>query len=122
MDKDSVDTLEVVFVWADYLLFGEMLLQRPVQTGGLSDILSLSDTQYMKDMAAQRFDQITLTLQQLPREMLLIIRLISLIYNAMLTNKLAIISQYFMWGNYASAYTKSSGTVFVYMPCIVFSI
>lgn len=62
---------------ADALLFGEMLLQRPVvslMTGSLADTLSLADARYMQEMAQQRFDQITLTLRQLPREMLLVIR------------------------------------------------
>ncbi|KAA0202879.1 hypothetical protein HAZT_HAZT007239, partial [Hyalella azteca] len=40
----------------------------------LVDTLTTADSQYMIDMAKDRFDKITLTLQQLPREILLIIR------------------------------------------------
>ncbi|XP_018025592.1 uncharacterized aarF domain-containing protein kinase 5 isoform X2 [Hyalella azteca] len=59
----------------DELLFAEMLLQRPVVgLGRLVDTLTTADSQYMIDMAKDRFDKITLTLQQLPREILLIIR------------------------------------------------
>ena len=62
------------------MLLGEMLLQRPVSLsprgggGLLSDVLSLADAAYMQEMAAQRFDKITETLQQLPLQMLLVIR------------------------------------------------
>ena len=54
-----------------------MLMQRPINFAGLGsvkDILSSNDQDYMKNMAANRFDQIIVTLQALPREILLVIR------------------------------------------------
>lgn len=62
----------------DYLLFAEMLLQRPVgnQTPNLTNLnqLSESDMKYMQEMAAQRFDMIMNNLRSMPRTMLLTIR------------------------------------------------
>ncbi|KAI9561696.1 hypothetical protein GHT06_012656 [Daphnia sinensis] len=62
----------------DYLLFAEMLLQRPVgnQTPNLTNLnqLSESDMKYMQEMAAQRFDMIMTNLRSMPRTMLLTIR------------------------------------------------
>ncbi|XP_071552105.1 uncharacterized aarF domain-containing protein kinase 5 isoform X3 [Panulirus ornatus] len=61
----------------DYLLFAEMLMQHPIQTGGvklLKNVLSTDELEYMQKMAANRFDQINRTLRELPKEMLLIIR------------------------------------------------
>ncbi|XP_059350364.1 uncharacterized aarF domain-containing protein kinase 5-like isoform X2 [Daphnia carinata] len=62
----------------DYLLFAEMLLQRPVgnETPNLTNLnhLSESDMKYMQEMAAQRFDMIMNNLRSMPRTMLLTIR------------------------------------------------
>lgn len=71
-----------------------MLLQRPVK--GLSDTLSATDAQYMQDMAAKRFDQITATLQQLPREMLLIIRCVTArLTKEVIANKFVLVTEDF---------------------------
>lgn len=65
-------------VRVDYLLFAEMLLQRPVGTESLAlsnlNQLSDKDTKYMQDMASQRFDMIMNNLRSMPRTMLLTIR------------------------------------------------
>ncbi|EFX86094.1 hypothetical protein DAPPUDRAFT_313082 [Daphnia pulex] len=62
----------------DYLLFAEMLLQRPVgnQKFALSNLNQLSETdlKYMQEMAGQRFDMIMNNLRSMPRTMLLTIR------------------------------------------------
>lgn len=71
--KDNSSQLGVT----DHRLFAEMLMQRPVGGGGiisLKEVLSAEEFEYMQKMAANRFDQIDRTLQELPREMLLIIR------------------------------------------------
>lgn len=59
------------------MLYAEMLMQRPVESGGISalkNVLSSDELEYMQKMAANRFDQINEILQDLPRAMLLIIR------------------------------------------------
>ncbi|XP_031442295.1 uncharacterized aarF domain-containing protein kinase 5 isoform X2 [Clupea harengus] len=60
----------------DYFLFCEMLLQRPINMGelGLGNILSREETAYMRDMAANHFDNIMRVLKALPRPMLLVFR------------------------------------------------
>lgn len=61
----------------DYLLFAEMLMQRPVETQSFQlfkNVLTSDDLEYMQKMAARRFDQINRILQEIPQEMLLIIR------------------------------------------------
>ncbi|XP_042885888.1 uncharacterized aarF domain-containing protein kinase 5-like isoform X4 [Penaeus japonicus] len=61
----------------DYTLYAEMLMQRPVESGGFSalkNVLSSDELEYMQKMAANRFDQINEILQELPRAMLLVIR------------------------------------------------
>ncbi|XP_046641908.1 uncharacterized aarF domain-containing protein kinase 5-like isoform X2 [Daphnia pulicaria] len=62
----------------DYLLFAEMLLQRPIgnQKFALSNLNQLSETdlKYMQEMAGQRFDMIMNNLRSMPRTMLLTIR------------------------------------------------
>lgn len=61
---------------SDYLLFCEMLLQRPINMRelGLGNILSREEMSYMRNMAAQRFDGIMDVLKALPRPMLLVFR------------------------------------------------
>ncbi|KAG7177031.1 uncharacterized aarF domain-containing protein kinase 5-like isoform X3 [Homarus americanus] len=61
----------------DYLLFAEMLMQHPVLSKSfklVKHVVSSEDLEYMREMAANRFDQINRTLREIPREMLLIIR------------------------------------------------
>ncbi|KAJ8273299.1 hypothetical protein GJAV_G00099980 [Gymnothorax javanicus] len=60
----------------EYLLFCELLLQRPInmQELGLSNILSREETSYMREMAMHRFDSIMEVLKSLPRPMLLVFR------------------------------------------------
>lgn len=61
---------------AEYLLFCEMLLQRPINMKklGLSNILSKEETAYMRKMATERFESIMQVLKSMPRPMLLVIR------------------------------------------------
>ncbi|XP_078208962.1 putative aarF domain-containing protein kinase 5 isoform X13 [Callithrix jacchus] len=60
----------------DYLLFSEMLMQRPVRLGQLwgSRLLSREEAAYMVDMARERFEAIMAVLKALPRPMLLVLR------------------------------------------------
>ncbi|KAF0047586.1 hypothetical protein F2P81_001219 [Scophthalmus maximus] len=60
----------------EYLLFCEMLLQRPIDMRelGLSNILSREETTYMRDMAVHRFGSIMQVLKSMPRPMLLVFR------------------------------------------------
>ena len=73
----TIETLSRSF-YLDYLLFAEMLLQRPVgnQKLVLSNLNQLSekDVKYMQEMAGQRFDMIMNNLRSMPRTMLLTIR------------------------------------------------
>ncbi|XP_060245188.1 uncharacterized aarF domain-containing protein kinase 5 isoform X3 [Meriones unguiculatus] len=60
----------------DYMLFSEMLMQRPVHLGQLwsSHLLSREETAYMQDMAREHFEGIMEVLKALPRSMLLVLR------------------------------------------------
>ncbi|XP_069931769.1 uncharacterized aarF domain-containing protein kinase 5 isoform X2 [Oryctolagus cuniculus] len=60
----------------DYLLFSEMLMQRPVRLGQLwgSHLLSRREAAYMQAMARQHFGRIMAVLRALPRPMLLVLR------------------------------------------------
>ncbi|XP_023667547.1 uncharacterized aarF domain-containing protein kinase 5 isoform X3 [Paramormyrops kingsleyae] len=60
----------------DYLLFSEMLLQRPINMRelGLGNILTREETSYMRDMATHHFENIMRVLKSLPRPMLLVFR------------------------------------------------
>ncbi|XP_012503604.1 PREDICTED: uncharacterized aarF domain-containing protein kinase 5 isoform X2 [Propithecus coquereli] len=60
----------------DYLLFSEMLMQRPVRLGHLwgSHLLSREEVAYMQDMAQEHFEGIMAVLKALPRSMLLVLR------------------------------------------------
>jgi hypothetical protein len=53
-----------------------MITQRPVgcQNASLSNILTEEELNYMKQMAAERFDMIMTALRSMPRSMLLTIR------------------------------------------------
>lgn len=60
----------------DYLLFSEVLMQRPVRLGQLwrSHLLSREEAAYMQDMARGHFEDIMAVLKALPRPMLLVLR------------------------------------------------
>ncbi|XP_059021414.1 uncharacterized aarF domain-containing protein kinase 5 isoform X2 [Mustela lutreola] len=60
----------------DYLLFSEVLMQRPVRLGQLwhSHLLSREEAAYMQAMAQERFEAIMGVLKALPRPMLLVLR------------------------------------------------
>ncbi|XP_032079283.1 uncharacterized aarF domain-containing protein kinase 5 isoform X2 [Thamnophis elegans] len=60
----------------DYLVFCEMLLQRPINMAELvlSNVLTAEETAYMRDMAKHRFDCVMRVLRDLPRSMLLVFR------------------------------------------------
>ncbi|XP_055981243.1 uncharacterized aarF domain-containing protein kinase 5 isoform X2 [Sorex fumeus] len=60
----------------DYLLFSEVLMQRPVHLGQLwrSHLLSHREAAYMKEMARDHFEDIMRVLKALPRQMLLVLR------------------------------------------------
>jgi len=60
----------------EYLLFAEMLLQRPVSFGSVkvTDTLSQQETSHMQEMAAQHFDLIINNLRAMPHTLLLVIR------------------------------------------------
>lgn len=60
----------------DYLLFAEVLMQRPVRLGQLwaSHLLSRQEAAYMQAMAQEHFERIMAVLRALPRPMLLVLR------------------------------------------------
>lgn len=60
----------------DYMLFSEVLMQRPVRLGQLwgSHLISREEAAYMQDMAREHFDGIMEVLKALPRPMLLVLR------------------------------------------------
>ncbi|XP_064910763.1 uncharacterized aarF domain-containing protein kinase 5 [Columba livia] len=60
----------------DYLLFSEILLQRPLRRAGLSLARALTGAEraYMQEMAAQHFQRVLQVLRALPRPMLLVFR------------------------------------------------
>lgn len=60
----------------DYLLFSEMLMQRPVRLGQLwhSHLPSHEEVAYMQEMARSHFEAIMQVLRALPRSMLLVLR------------------------------------------------
>ncbi|XP_065687013.2 uncharacterized aarF domain-containing protein kinase 5 [Patagioenas fasciata] len=60
----------------DYLLFSEILLQRPLRRAGLSLARALTGAEraYMQEMAAQHFQRVLRVLRALPRPMLLVFR------------------------------------------------
>ncbi|MGH0120746.1 UNVERIFIED_CONTAM: hypothetical protein FKN15_029882, partial [Acipenser sinensis] len=61
---------------ADYFLFCEILMQRPIHLHktSLSNILSQEETVYMQEMAAKHFESIMEVLKAMPRPMLLVFR------------------------------------------------
>ncbi|XP_063155828.1 uncharacterized aarF domain-containing protein kinase 5 isoform X2 [Candoia aspera] len=60
----------------DYLLFCEILLQRPISMAQLAlcNVLTQEETAYMQDMAKNHFGRIMQVLKDLPRSMLLVFR------------------------------------------------
>lgn len=72
---------------AEYFLFCEMLLQRPINMRelGLSNILSREETAYMREMASQRFESIMKVLKSMPRPMLLVFRNINTVRSINIT-------------------------------------
>lgn len=72
---------------AEYFLFCEMLLQRPInmQKLGLANILSREETAYMRQMASQRFESIMQVLKSMPRPMLLVFRNINTVRSINIT-------------------------------------
>lgn len=72
---------------AEYFLFCEMLLQRPINMRelGLANVLSREETAYMRDMASQRFDSIMQVLKSMPRPMLLVFRNINTVRSINIT-------------------------------------
>lgn len=72
---------------AEYFLFCEMLLQRPINMHqlGLSNILNREETAYMRHMAINRFDSIMQVLKSMPRPMLLVFRNINTVRSINIT-------------------------------------
>lgn len=72
---------------AEYFLFCEMLLQRPINMRelGLSNILSGEETAYMREMAQERFENIMQVLKSMPRPMLLVFRNINTVRSINIT-------------------------------------
>lgn len=72
---------------AEYFLFCEMLLQRPINMGqlGLSNVLSGEETAYMREMATERFASIMQVLKSMPRPMLLVFRNINTVRSINIT-------------------------------------
>ncbi|XP_007954258.1 uncharacterized aarF domain-containing protein kinase 5 [Orycteropus afer afer] len=81
----------------DYLLFCEVLMQRPVRLGQLwrSHLLSREEAAYMQDMAREHFEDIMRVLKALPRAMLLVLRNINTV-RALNTSLGAPVDRYFL--------------------------
>ncbi|KAM6958839.1 putative aarF domain-containing protein kinase 5, partial [Aplochiton taeniatus] len=75
-DEEAMKKYSSALGVKEYLIFCEMLLQRPINMGelGLSNILSREETSYMRDMAVNRFESIMQVLKSMPRPMLLVFR------------------------------------------------
>ncbi|XP_048214437.1 uncharacterized aarF domain-containing protein kinase 5 isoform X2 [Perognathus longimembris pacificus] len=75
-DDAAMKTHSAALGVQDYLLFSEVLMQRPVRLGQLwgSHLLSREETAYMQDMARDHFENIMVVLKELPRPMLLVLR------------------------------------------------
>ena len=90
----------------DYLLFSEVLMQRPVRLGQLwrSRLLSREEAAYMQDMAREHFEEVMAVLKALPRSMLLVLRNVNTVRS--INNALgAPVDRYFLmakrWGRVA---------------------
>ncbi|XP_045311505.1 uncharacterized aarF domain-containing protein kinase 5 isoform X3 [Leopardus geoffroyi] len=81
----------------DYILFSEMLMQRPVRLGQLwrSHLLSREEAAYMQAMAREHFTDIVRVLKALPRSMLLVLRNINTV-RAITTTLGAPVDRYFL--------------------------
>ncbi|VFV31883.1 uncharacterized aarf [Lynx pardinus] len=81
----------------DYILFSEMLMQRPVRLGQLwrSHLLSREEAAYMQAMAREHFADIVRVLKALPRSMLLVLRNINTV-RAITTTLGAPVDRYFL--------------------------
>ncbi|GAB5584338.1 uncharacterized aarF domain-containing protein kinase 5 isoform X1 [Prionailurus iriomotensis] len=81
----------------DYILFSEMLMQRPVRLGQLwrSHLLSHEEAAYMQAMAREHFADIVQVLKALPRSMLLVLRNINTV-RAITTALGAPVDRYFL--------------------------
>ncbi|KAM4864967.1 putative aarF domain-containing protein kinase 5 isoform 4-T4 [Thomomys bottae] len=75
-DDAAMKTHSAALGVEDYLLFSEVLMQRPVRLGQLwgSHLLSREEAAYMQAMARDHFDNIMVVLKELPRPMLLVLR------------------------------------------------
>ncbi|XP_049488701.1 uncharacterized aarF domain-containing protein kinase 5 isoform X3 [Panthera uncia] len=81
----------------DYILFSEVLMQRPVRLGQLwrSHLLSREEAAYMQAMAREHFADIVRVLKALPRSMLLVLRNINTV-RAITTTLGAPVDRYFL--------------------------
>nr|XP_044998495.1 uncharacterized aarF domain-containing protein kinase 5 isoform X2 [Jaculus jaculus] len=75
-DNEAMKTHAAALGVQDYLLFSEVLMQRPVHLSQLwgSHLLSSEEAAYMQDMAREHFENIMEVLKALPRPMLLVLR------------------------------------------------
>lgn len=66
----------------DYSMFAEVLMQRPLNMKGARFSTKLTDEElkYMAQAAKKNFDKVIKTLQQMPKNMLFIVRLIDIFY------------------------------------------
>lgn len=66
----------IILCVADYLIFCEILVQRPIlrSTFHLPSKMTQQDLEYMAVMAKEHFDKIMVVLKAMPRAMLLLIR------------------------------------------------
>ncbi|XP_053752291.1 uncharacterized aarF domain-containing protein kinase 5 isoform X2 [Panthera pardus] len=81
----------------DYILFSEVLMQRPVRLGQLwrSHLLSREEAAYMQAMAREHFADIVRVLKALPRSMLLVLRNVNTV-RAITTTLGAPVDRYFL--------------------------
>ncbi|XP_028726796.1 uncharacterized aarF domain-containing protein kinase 5 isoform X2 [Peromyscus leucopus] len=75
-DDTAMKTHAAALGVQDYMLFSEVLMQRPVRLGQLwgSHLMTREEAVYMQDMAREHFEGIMEVLKALPRPMLLVLR------------------------------------------------
>ncbi|XP_040350686.1 putative aarF domain-containing protein kinase 5 isoform X2 [Herpailurus yagouaroundi] len=96
-DDEAMKTHAAALGVQDYILFSEMLMQRPVRLGQLwrSHLLSREEAAYMQAMAREHFEDIVRVLKALPRSMLLVLRNINTV-RAITTTLGAPVDRYFL--------------------------
>ncbi|XP_020946123.1 uncharacterized aarF domain-containing protein kinase 5 isoform X3 [Sus scrofa] len=111
-DEAAMKTHAAALGVQDYLLFSEVLMQRPVRLGQLwrSNLLSREEAAYMRDMAREHFEEVMAVLKALPRPMLLVLRNVNTV-RAINTALGAPVDRYFLMAKSAvRGWSRLAGT------------